>query len=206
MRTVKPSGDFLVKVVADGHEAMAKVSDFAKGAGLAQLATDAGGGVAGVYGQGGQIIKFSKTAAGGPDVSITGATTEQVLATLSLPADFLGANGFIRGTLRFQYTNNANNKVMRVRLGGIAGASLAGMIGTTNGYMTYQFLINNKGAKNSQIGNATDGIWQASSTSVPSTGSADTTQALDVVVTGQLTNAADTLTLRSWHIEAVPME
>ena len=43
MRTVKPSGDFLVKVVADGHEAMAKVSDVAKGAGLAQLATDAGG-------------------------------------------------------------------------------------------------------------------------------------------------------------------
>ena len=43
MRTVKPSGDFLVKVVADGHEAHAKVSDFAKGAGLAQLATDAGG-------------------------------------------------------------------------------------------------------------------------------------------------------------------
>jgi hypothetical protein len=43
MRTVKPSGDFLVKVVADGHEAHAKVSDFAKGAGLAQLATDAAG-------------------------------------------------------------------------------------------------------------------------------------------------------------------
>ena len=43
MRTVKPSGDFLVKVVADGHEAMAKVSDVAKGAGLAQLVTDAAG-------------------------------------------------------------------------------------------------------------------------------------------------------------------
>ena len=43
MRTVKPSGDFLVKVVADGHEAMAKVSDFAGGAGLAQVVTDAAG-------------------------------------------------------------------------------------------------------------------------------------------------------------------
>lgn len=48
MRTVKPSGDFLVKVVADGHEAMAKVSDFANGAGLAQLATDAAGKVLGL--------------------------------------------------------------------------------------------------------------------------------------------------------------
>ena len=45
MRTVKPSGDFLVKVVADGHEAMAKVSDVASAAGLAQLATDAAGNV-----------------------------------------------------------------------------------------------------------------------------------------------------------------
>ena len=43
MRTVKPSGDFLVKVVTGGHEATAKVSDFAKGAGLAKLATDAVG-------------------------------------------------------------------------------------------------------------------------------------------------------------------
>lgn len=43
MRTVKPSGDFLVKVVTGGHEAMAKVSDLAKVAGLAQLTTDAGG-------------------------------------------------------------------------------------------------------------------------------------------------------------------
>lgn len=48
MRTVKPSGDFLVKVVADGHEARAKVSDVAKGAGLAQVVTDAAGRVAGL--------------------------------------------------------------------------------------------------------------------------------------------------------------
>lgn len=34
MRTVKPSGDFLVPVVVSGHDAVAKVSDFAKGAGL----------------------------------------------------------------------------------------------------------------------------------------------------------------------------
>ena len=43
MRQVKPTGDFLVPVIYSGHEAHAKVSDFAKGAGLAQLATDAAG-------------------------------------------------------------------------------------------------------------------------------------------------------------------
>ena len=41
MRQVKPSGDFLVPVVVSGHDAVAKVSDFAKGAGLAQVVTDA---------------------------------------------------------------------------------------------------------------------------------------------------------------------
>lgn len=55
MRTVKPSGDFLVKVVADGHEATAKVSDVAKSAGLAQLVTDAAGNVLGFSGQYGPI-------------------------------------------------------------------------------------------------------------------------------------------------------
>ncbi len=58
MRTVKPSGDFLVKVVADGHEALAKVSDFANGAGLAQIATDAGGGLQGIISPRGEVSKF----------------------------------------------------------------------------------------------------------------------------------------------------
>ena len=48
MRTVKPSGDFLVKVVTSGHEAMSKVSDVMKAAGVAQIATDAGGNVFGM--------------------------------------------------------------------------------------------------------------------------------------------------------------
>lgn len=48
MRQVKPTGDFLVPVIYSGHEAHAKVSDFAKGAGLAQLATDAVGNVIGL--------------------------------------------------------------------------------------------------------------------------------------------------------------
>lgn len=39
MRTVKPSGDFLVKVVTGGHEATAKVSDVMKSAGAAQVAS-----------------------------------------------------------------------------------------------------------------------------------------------------------------------
>ena len=43
MRVVKPSGDFIVPIITGGHEAHAKVSDFAKGANLAQLATDAAG-------------------------------------------------------------------------------------------------------------------------------------------------------------------
>ena len=34
MRTVKPSGDFLVKVVTGGHEATAKVSDVMNAAGV----------------------------------------------------------------------------------------------------------------------------------------------------------------------------
>ena len=52
MRTVKPSGDFLVNVVTGGHEATSKVSDVASAAGLAQLVTDAAGNVVGLgYGQ-----------------------------------------------------------------------------------------------------------------------------------------------------------
>ena len=171
---------------------------------IARLYQD-GGGAYGIYGTSGEVMKFPIANAGGPDVAITGSTTEQVLATLSLPADFLGANGFIRGMARFQFTNNANNKTLRTRLGGISGTSMGGFIVSINGYITYQFWIQNKGAKNSQIGNATDGDWQNSGTQVPQTGSVDTTTALDVVITGQLATSSDTLTLKAWYIEAVPL-
>lgn len=59
MRQVKPTGDFLVPVIYSGHEAHAKVSDFAKGAGLAQLVTDAAGNTTGFFAGGSVVSRVS---------------------------------------------------------------------------------------------------------------------------------------------------
>ena len=79
MRQVKPTGDFLVPVIYSGHEAHAKVSDFAKGAGLAQLATDAAGNVTGIGSARGLAAFESRLEKSG--AVLTGTTDDSGAAT-----------------------------------------------------------------------------------------------------------------------------
>lgn len=56
-------------------------------------------------------------------VSHTGDTIETVLANIAIPAGAMGANGALHITAVFSYTNSANAKTLRIRLGGISGAA-----------------------------------------------------------------------------------
>jgi len=100
----------LVPVISSGHEAHAKVSDFAKGAGLAQLATDAAGNVIGFSGP--ACFRDSAQHAS----TITGS--DEVVLTLTIPASALRADSLIRITSLWSCTNSANSKSFKIQADG----------------------------------------------------------------------------------------
>lgn len=136
--------------------------------------------------------------------SHTGNTSETALATITVPAGAMGPNGLLRVTTQWSYTNSANNKTLRVRFGGASGTGYLGNNVTTTNAFRDQRLIANRNAANAQVGQSTgvltSGGW-GTSTSTPVTSSVDTSAAADLVISGQLANAGETVTLESYLVE-----
>ena len=133
-------------------------------------------------------------------VSVTGTTSETALATISIPAGLIGANGKILIYPLFSATNNANNKTIRVKLGGSSGYFLQ-----NSGYAQLSNIVifrnfNSESVQKIASGTAT-GLGQitGSFTSLL----IDTSAATTLDVTGQLANAGDTLTLDGLFVEIV---
>jgi hypothetical protein len=136
----------------------------------------------------------------------TGDTSETVLASFTLPGGAMGPNGVIRVTGLWTYTNSANNKTLRVRLGGLSGTAFqANVVSTTNVAAT-QRTIQNRNAQSSQVGfnvSAAASFTAAGSGSPPATGAVDTSVDQLVVLTGQLASASETVTLEACLVELV---
>jgi hypothetical protein len=131
-------------------------------------------------------------------------TTEDTLATCTVPAGAMGANGALRITTNWSITNNANNKTPRIRYSGAAGTSYAGPTWSTQVNGQFVLSIQNRGATNSQVGQAMLMNTTAAGTSAVSTSSADTTGSTSVVMTCQKATAGDTCTLESFLVELMP--
>lgn len=143
---------------------------------------------------------LGKSAATG--MSHTGNTNETTLATITIPANALGANGRIRVTTQWTYTNNANTKTLIVRLGGTSGTQYATVAVTTTAGVRMQQEIANRNATNSQIGfAANNSSGFGGTTAAPVTSAVDTTASVDLVIRCQLGNGADTITLDSYCVE-----
>jgi len=139
-------------------------------------------------------------------VPLTGDTTETALATVVIPAGAMGANGALRVTTHSSHTNNANSKVLRYKLGsaGIAGTAMAVITVTTTASQVQQRIIQNRNSASSQVTaplSATSpyGI----STSALATAAVDTSAEQNLVITGDLADAADTFTLESYLVEVL---
>lgn len=128
----------------------------------------------------------------------TGNTTETTLASVVIPAGAMGPNGRVRITSLWSATNSANNKTMRHKFGGTnySAQNMAAQQG-----WRHESEIGNRGAAASQVGN-TSNVF-GSLAGAPITSAADTTSAVTVLVTGQLANAADTITLESYRVEVL---
>jgi len=121
-------------------------------------------------------------------VSLTGTTTETTLLTIPIKGGLMGLRGRLNEISVFAMTNNANIKTFRAKIGGSTIAT-----GTSSSLATtgFNFWWLNRNSQSSQYNN------NAASFAI------DTSVDFDLVITGQLANAADTLTLSALTLEAL---
>jgi hypothetical protein len=144
-----------------------------------------------------KVIAASAVAA-----SHTGNTDETVLATITVPAGAMGANGVVRVVAQYEMTSSANTKTTRMRADGISGTVFRTLAHTTTAGYRDHMQIANRNATNSQVGHSS-GTSGGSGTSASAnvTAAIDTTAAFDIVITVQLTNTGETMTLNSYLAE-----
>jgi hypothetical protein len=147
--------------------------------------------------------------AAGTVAALTGSTSETELARVVVEAGAMGANGRIRVTHMWGYTNGADDKFPRLKFGAtgvaIGSATLVkgGTALTTTAVFRDQSVIANLNAANSQafFQPGSNGGGFGTNASAHGTSAIDTTAATDVIFTGQLENGADSLTLLDYMVE-----
>ena len=134
--------------------------------------------------------------------TLTTVTTETVLSEFTLNKKLASPNMTIVVNSLWSMNNSANIKTPRVRFGGIAGTEYVNTQIASNSSFQSECLIRFRNALNSQIAMAGT-QWSSYS----ATGGAVVTSSLDmtvndaaIVLSGQLANAADYLTLRGYTI------
>lgn len=136
-------------------------------------------------------------------VSCPADTSEDTLATITIPAGAMGPNGLVRIHTRWSWTNGASNKTVRVRFSGAAGTVYTTGSVTTNNGAALLTEIANRNSAASQVGSVIlEGSIGFSAQPVV-TSSVDTTVATTVAITGQKASAGDALTLESYLVELV---
>lgn len=131
-------------------------------------------------------------------VTHTGDLNETTLATVTIPAGAMGANGQVEIWTLWAFTGS-NTKTARVKFGGTTYASAAP---TTHASGHLVSRIGNRNATNSQVGPVSVGT--STSSLAPVTSAVDTTAAVNIEITGQLAAAGDSITLESYLITIIP--
>lgn len=135
-------------------------------------------------------------------VAVSATTSEEALATITIPAGAMGANGCVEIWASWSYTNSANSKTLRIRAGGIAGTSIFSSAVTTTNTLMRPTHWANANATNSQRTSSSSGqggsVGTSSGTLVTTT--VDTTAAVDIVITGQKASSGETLSLDFYQV------
>ena len=161
----------------------------------------------------GQIVNQAQTATPGTPVTVlhvsttsqaTTGTSEEVLATYTLPANTLSANGkAIKITAWGGTATNGNSKSASVRFGGISGTIVASWSSAlSNGEWIISTTIVRTGAA-TQLSVA---MGSYGSTAMSTRGTAPTqtlSNAVDIVVTGTTATSAGDVTFKGLLVEAL---
>ncbi len=117
----------------------------------------------------------------------------------------MGLNGQLRVTTLWTVNNNANAKTGRIRMGGIAGTQAMALNMAST--VTYQLMtiIRNRAAINSQVFQVvTASSSFTNSGGAVGTSAVDFSAAQDLVISIQLANAGDSMTLEAYTVEFIP--
>lgn len=139
-------------------------------------------------------------ASAAPDAVCPANTSENTLATITVPAGSMGPNGVLKIRTSWSVTNSANTKNLRVRFGGSPYTLIAA---TTIATASVETQVINRGVENSQIaGFVSNGTSPyGTSTASQPTSTVDTTAAANITITAQLANSAESIILRSYTVE-----
>lgn len=140
-------------------------------------------------------------ASGAPGTAHTGTVNETGLVTVDIPANALGANGRLRVSQLWSMTNNANNKTFRIRWSTISGTAFAAVVNASVIGWKDTREIANRGATNSQAAQLASTAGANTLGGTPTTGTIDTTAATTLLLTAQLANSGDSMTLESYSVE-----
>lgn len=142
----------------------------------------------------------------GAGLNVPADTSEDTLATVTIPASVMGARGTVRITSEWSVNNDASSKTARIRFSGGAGTATfsADLLNETRAIVVTE--IKNTTATNVQRFNSVSQLITGATITTASQGSAavDTTAATTLVFTGQKADSTDTMTLNHYRVELIP--
>ena len=121
-------------------------------------------------------------------VVLTGTTSETTMLTTSIPPSLMNKRGRANVIVLLSLTNNANNKTVRVKIG---GQTVVSTTSTNQSVLGFSGWLLNLNSETSQKNGSAVSF------------AIDTTIANDFVITGQLANAGDTITLTAVSLEVI---
>jgi hypothetical protein len=139
----------------------------------------------------------------GAAIAHTGTTSETTLVTVTLPAAVMGVNGSVEIEALWSLTGSSN-KTARMKFG---GTSFQTLTATTSASVIQRTRITNRNSASSQVGSpaATTTIYGATSTAV-TTASVNTASNVSIIITAQLADGGETMTLESYQIVVSPRD
>ena len=133
--------------------------------------------------------------------SVTGTVTETILATCTLPANTMGANGHLEIISYWNFTGSTNSKILRVKLS--TQSALAQTVSTNTSVAgLYNTIVWAANSTSSQISAGTNSFGTLTNT--VSTLTVSTTADVAITLTGTLANTGETITLMSYTIKVFP--
>jgi len=131
---------------------------------------------------------------------LTASASAVTLATITIPAGLLGANGKLKIYPLWSTTNNANIKTLRAIFSGSTCTTMTSQSVSNNSGLVIIRNINSESAQKCSSG-LVAGIGSSFGSIAVTT--IDTTAATTITITGQLSVGGDTLTLEDLFVEVV---
>jgi hypothetical protein len=154
----------------------------------------------------GPVVQLANSAANrifssGAAVSAPADTNEDTLATITIPANSIGANGYVTVRTYWTITGSTNAKTAKIKFGGTNIASLATSSAGNTG-ISLTTTLHNRNAANSQVAIPTGSHeFGGFYTTALVTAAIDTTADVTLLITGQKASAGETITLEHYLVE-----